>query len=35
MFKILNTRGLGVGGKQNELIELALTFGFNLSLIHI
>jgi sugar phosphate isomerase/epimerase len=28
MFKILNTRGLGVGGKQNELIELALTFGF-------
>ena len=29
MFKILNTRGLGVGGKQNELIELALTFGFN------
>ena len=29
MFKILNTRGLGVGGKQNELIELALTVGFN------
>lgn len=28
MYKILNTRGLGVGGKQNELIELALTFGF-------
>lgn len=29
MYKILNTRGLGVGGKQNELIELALTFGFS------
>lgn len=28
MYKILNTRGLGVSGKQNELIELALTFGF-------
>ncbi|MEM7316466.1 MAG: TIM barrel protein [Planctomycetota bacterium] len=29
MYKILNTRGLGVSGKQNELIELALTFGFS------
>ncbi len=29
MYKILNTRGLGVGGKQNELIELALTYGFD------
>lgn len=29
MYKILNNRGLGVAGKQNELIELALTHGFN------
>ena len=29
MEKILNTRGLGVSGRQNELIELALTFDFN------
>lgn len=29
MYKILNSSGLGVGGKQNELIELALTYGFN------
>jgi sugar phosphate isomerase/epimerase len=29
VYKILNTQGLGVGGKQNELIELALTHGFN------
>ena len=29
MYKILNSRGLGVAGKQNELIELALTHGFN------
>ena len=29
MYKILSSRGLGVGGKQNELIELALTHGFN------
>lgn len=29
MYKILNSRGLGVGGKQNELIELALTHNFN------
>ena len=28
MYKILNSGGLGVGGKQNELIELALTYGF-------
>jgi sugar phosphate isomerase/epimerase len=29
MYKILNTRGLGVGGRQNELIELALTHKFD------
>lgn len=29
MYKILSSRGLGVGGKQNELIELALTHGFD------
>jgi len=29
LYKILNSNGLGVGGKQNELIELALTHGFN------
>jgi sugar phosphate isomerase/epimerase len=29
VYKILNSRGLGVAGKQNELIELALTHGFN------
>ena len=29
MYKILSSRGLGVGGKQNELIELALTYGFD------
>lgn len=29
MYKILSSSGLGVGGKQNELIELALTYGFN------
>ena len=29
MFKILNTRGLGIGGRQNELIELALTYKFD------
>ncbi len=29
MYKILNSAGLGVAGKQNELIELALTHGFN------
>lgn len=29
MYKILNNGGLGVAGKQNELIELALTHGFN------
>lgn len=29
MYKILNSSGLGVAGKQNELIELALTHGFN------
>ena len=29
MYKILNSNGLGVAGKQNELIELALTHGFN------
>ncbi|MDG1875551.1 MAG: TIM barrel protein [Mariniblastus sp.] len=29
MYKVLNSSGLGVGGKQNELIELALTHGFN------
>jgi sugar phosphate isomerase/epimerase len=29
MYKILNSEGLGVGGRQNELIELALTYGFN------
>lgn len=29
MYKVLNSGGLGVGGKQNELIELALTYGFN------
>ena len=28
MYKVLNLRGLGVSGKQNELIELALTYGF-------
>ena len=29
MYKILNSQGLGVSGKQNELIELALTHNFN------
>lgn len=29
MEKILNLKGLGVSGRQNELIELALTFKFN------
>ena len=29
MEKILNTDGLGVSGRQNELIELALTYKFN------
>lgn len=29
MEKVLNTKGLGVSGRQNELIELALTFKFN------
>ena len=29
MYKILNSQGLGINGKQNELIELALTHGFN------
>ena len=29
MYKILNTRGLGIGGRQNELIELALTYKFD------
>lgn len=29
MEKILNTKGLGVSGRQNELIELALTYKFN------
>ncbi|MFK7767601.1 MAG: sugar phosphate isomerase/epimerase family protein [Mariniblastus sp.] len=29
MYKILNSQGLGVAGKQNELIELALTHGFD------
>ena len=29
MYKILNTKGLGVAGRQNELIELALTHGFS------
>ena len=29
MYKILSSSGLGVGGKQNELIELALTHGFD------
>jgi len=29
VYKILSSRGLGVGGKQNELIELALTHGFD------
>ena len=29
MYKILNSGGLGVAGKQNELIELALTHGFD------
>jgi sugar phosphate isomerase/epimerase len=29
MQKILNTAGLGVSGRQNELIELALTFKFD------
>ncbi len=29
MYKILNSQGLGVAGRQNELIELALTYGFN------
>ena len=28
MEKILNTQGLGVAGRQNELIELALTYKF-------
>ena len=29
MEKILNLNGLGVSGRQNELVELALTFNFN------
>lgn len=29
MYKILNSQGLGVAGRQNELIELALTYGFD------
>lgn len=29
MYKLLNSRGLGVSGRQNELIELALTHKFN------
>ncbi len=29
MYKILNSQGLGVSGRQNELIELALTHKFN------
>jgi len=29
VYKILSSSGLGVGGKQNELIELALTHGFD------
>lgn len=29
MFKILNLQGLGVAGRQNELIELALTYKFD------
>ena len=29
LYKILNTQGLGVAGKQNELIELALTHDFS------
>ena len=29
MYKILNSQGLGVAGKQNELIELALTHDFH------
>jgi len=29
MYKILNSQGLGVDGRQNELIELALTYGFD------
>ncbi len=29
MEKVLNTAGLGVSGRQNELIELALTFQFD------
>ena len=29
MFKIINIQGLGVAGRQNELIELALTYKFN------
>ena len=28
MYKVLNSQGLGVAGRQNELIELALTHGF-------
>lgn len=28
MYKVLNSKGLGVAGRQNELIELALTHGF-------
>ncbi len=29
MYKILNSQGLGVSGRQNELIELALTHSFS------
>jgi sugar phosphate isomerase/epimerase len=29
MYKILNSQGLGVAGRQNELIELALTHNFS------
>lgn len=29
MYKILNSQGLGVGSRQNELIELALTYKFD------
>ena len=28
MYKILNSQGLGAAGRQNELIELALTHSF-------
>ena len=28
MFRNLSTEGLGVSGRQSEIIELALSFGF-------